>query len=420
MAQKQPSWRCGRCHVIMKGSFPRCWKCGQEWQACVDHSFVPPDHQGQGHQHAYNSQTGQPPPWNGATWQDSGSRSPRTRSRRNTGKSKKHGKHNQNDAWQMDTHHQSKGYGKGYEQSTHMQGPMMPMSPMMPMPQMMMQYPQQQVMAAPYPVPPPDKGSGKGSAASSTMTMPSPPPTAITGPPGQWAPTMQMMPVPAVPAGPGTIDEAAEEIKKESKAQANLNRLLKQMKKDEESLTSDLQKMAHTMQKQDERDNTKELGVAVKVLGQAKEDLIEAEGAKAQLLSQWKTFLQQSVVKWREFSAQFQASESAHQASIQAARLNVRKAQRRFDLISKREQAQSGDTIPISDEEEESEEMVDATADQQDPGAQRIHEGMTTIVNSLVELSASADLLEQRVKRPRTEKEDGLGDGGPGGGASFH
>ena len=68
--------------------------------------------------------------------------------------------------------------------------------------------------------------------------------------------------------------------------------------------------------------------------------------------------------------------------------------------------------------------MVDATTDQQDPGAQRIHEGMTTIVNSLVELSASADLLEQRVKRPRTDKEDIPGDGGAGGvggpGGSFH
>ena len=41
--------------------------------------------------------------------------------------------------------------------------------------------------------------------------------------------------------------------------------------------------MAHTMQKQDERDNTKELSVAVKILGQAKEDLLEAENAKAQL-----------------------------------------------------------------------------------------------------------------------------------------
>jgi len=286
----------------MKGSFPRCWKCGQEWNACHDTSFIPPEHRTQ-HQ-TYNQVSGQPPPWNGATWQDSGSRSPRARS-----KKKKQNKNNAGDHWH------SKGQGKGYDA---MQGPMMPAQQMMPMmmpyPQ---QYPQQQVMTAPFVPPPPDKGGGKGSTVPQPMTLPSPPPTALTGPPGHWAPTLQMMPVPALPTGAGVPPETAEEVKKEGKAQANLNRLLKQMKKDEDSLTSDLQKMAHTMQKQDERDNTKELGVAVKVLGQAKEDLIEAESAKAQLLSQWKNFLQQSVVKWREFSAQFQASESAHQASIQ-------------------------------------------------------------------------------------------------------
>jgi len=233
---------------------------------------------------------------------------------------------------------------------------------------------------------------------------------------------MQMMPIPAAPTGP--VEASTDEVKKEGKAQANLNRLLKQMKKDEDSLTSDLQKMAHTMQKQDERDNTKELSVAVKILGQAKEDLLEAENAKAQLLSQWKTFLQQSVVKWREFSAQFQASESAHQNSIQTAKLNVKRAQRRFDQASKREQAQPGDAIQVSDEEEDvdlQEDPGDGSLDQQDQGAQRIHDGMNMIVKSLVELSASADLLEQRVKRPRTEKEDTMVDGGAGGsgGASF-
>ena len=394
----------------MKGSFPRCWKCGQEWQSCADSTFVPPDHHGQ--QKAYNQQSGQPPPWNGATWQDTGSRSPRTRSRK-----KKSGKNYQNDQWHGDVYNQQKGYGKGYDQMAHMQGPMMPMQPMLPM--AMPFQPQQQVMAPPPSSQMADKGTGKGYPSQpAAMQIPPPPTTSISGPPGHWAPTMQMMPVPAIPINTGVTEDSVEEQKKESKAQNNLNRLLKQMKKDESTLSSDLQKMAHTMQKQDERDNTKELGVAVKVLGQAKEDLLEAENAKAQPLSQWKTFLQQSVVKWREFSAQFHASESAHQASILAARLNVRRAQRRFDLASKREQAEAGEAIQVSDDEEDGDLMDDAAADQQDTGAQRIHDGMNTIVSSLVELSASADLLEQRVKRPRTDKEDHSGENGPG--ASFH
>ena len=39
--------------------------------------------------------------------------------------------------------------------------------------------------------------------------------------------------------------------------------------------------------------------------------------------------------------------------------------------------------------------------------AQRIHQGMASIVTSLEELSTSADPLEQRVKRPRVSAPDG-------------
>ena len=68
------------CHVVMKGTFPRCWKCGQEWGQCSDPSFTPPDRRGQ----AYNQHQVQPPPWDGQQWHNSnsGSWSPRTRTRR--------------------------------------------------------------------------------------------------------------------------------------------------------------------------------------------------------------------------------------------------------------------------------------------------------------------------------------------------
>ena len=42
MAQKQPSWRCATCHVVMKGTFPRCWKCGQEWAIVTTHPSLHP------------------------------------------------------------------------------------------------------------------------------------------------------------------------------------------------------------------------------------------------------------------------------------------------------------------------------------------------------------------------------------------
>ena len=146
---------------------------------------------------------------------------------------------------------------------------------------------------------------------------------------------------------------------------------------------------------------------AVKALGDAKQDLLEAENARAQLLSQWKSFLQQSVVKWREFTANFQASESAHQQGVQAAKLEVRRAQRAFDLASKREQPGKEDTVDISDEEEDTEVIEEAMEDPHNESVQRIHQGMTSIVTSLEELSSSADQLDQRVKRPRTSGAEG-------------
>ena len=136
---------------------------------------------------------------------------------------------------------------------------------------------------------------------------------------------------------------------------------------------------------------------------------MEAENARAQLLSQWKICLQQSVIKWREFTANFQASDTAHQASAQEARLAVKRAQRCFDLATKREQSGKGDAQIISDEEDEIKVTEDMTGESsREESAQKIHEGMSSIVASLEELSlsSSADQLEQRVKRARTSAEE--------------
>ena len=160
--------------------------------------------------------------------------------------------------------------------------------------------------------------------------------------------------------------------------------------------------MAHEMKKQDEKNHMKGLHSALRALGQAKDALLEAENARAQLLSQWKTFLQQSVIKWREFTANFQASDTAHQASVQEARLAVKRAQRCFDVATKQEQSGSGNAQVISDDEEELDLTEDMTVDSREESAQKIHEGMSLIVASLEELSSSADQLEERVKRPRT------------------
>ena len=208
-----------------------------------------------------------------------------------------------------------------------------------------------------------------------------------------------MMQFPTAPAAPA-VPVPQEDVIKEGKAQKNLNRLLKEMKKEEDTLSPNLQSMAHELKKQDEKSNMQGLHSAVRDLGNAKNDLLEAENARVQLLSQWKHFLQQSVVKWKEFTMNFQASDSAHQASVQAARLAVRKAQRAFNLASKREHIGKNEPWPVSDDEDEAADEMNV--DPKEESAQKTHDGMSSIVTSLEELSSSADLLEQRVKRPRT------------------
>lgn len=214
------------------------------------------------------------------------------------------------------------------------------------------------------------------------------------------------MPIPVPPNVPAANPGLSVEAKTDMQAQKKLNKLLSAMKKEEDTLSPQLQSMAHEMQKKDERNSTQETILAAKELGEAKEALLEAENARAQLLSNWKLFLQQSVVKWQEFTSQFQASEVAHQAAIQQARLQVRRSQRRFDHASRSITTDEDiSTHVISDEETDDMETKEEDVHNAE-GANKIHEGMSSIVTSLKVLSESADQLEQRVKRPRKNPED--------------
>ena len=111
---KRPPWRCIHCHVIMKGTFPRCWKCGFEWAQCADRDFVPPDQKQQ------DEAT-----WGSAQWQYQNPKSPRTRSRRPS-----RSKHRQSDAqWQggdQQGYHGGGGQGHGHMQQGQMTMPTMP------------------------------------------------------------------------------------------------------------------------------------------------------------------------------------------------------------------------------------------------------------------------------------------------------
>jgi len=303
--------------------------------------------------------------------------------------------------WQEgDQQQHGKGRGKGQEQGFAQA----PMVPFMPFPHMMPPY-SQPMMQPPLPPPATDKGAGKGAMPSPPMMPPNAMANAVpTMPWGNMGPMMQMQ---TAPTSSTLVSEPATSYRQDGPAQQKLNRLLREMKKEEDNLPPHLQSIAHEMQKQDEKNSIKTLSQAVKALGEAKQDLLEAENARAQLLSQWKLFLQQSVVKWREFSASFHASESAHQQGVLAAKQAVKQAQKTFDMASKKEQSGKEGAVTISDDDGDNDVGDDVMEDPHNESVQRIHQGMDSIVTSLEELSTSADQLEQRVKRPRVAPSDG-------------
>ena len=268
------------------------------------------------------------------------------------------------------------------------------------------------------------KGAGKGFAVPSMAAPPPPPPPLLMHPPLQqgvpWMPTpmpaMQSMPfmppsldsnVMPVPqqAPPEVLDP--EDFKAALSAQQKLNKIMKAARK-EENLSPEFQTLVQTEKKKDDKESTNNLLAAVRAHGKAKEALVEVENSRMQLWAQWRTFLQQSVIKWKEYTSQFQASEAAFQKRMQDATSTLRKAQRRVDLAKKRADAIEEEGVHcVTDDEMEESEVLEEPEVPKDENAMKIQEGLDQVVTSLTVLSESADKLEPKTKRPRTKDDEG-------------
>jgi hypothetical protein len=235
----------------------------------------------------------------------------------------------------------------------------------------------------------------------------------------QQMPHMNMMPfmppqldqqvMQTVPQQSSMMTPDLEDYKAEMSAQTKLNKIMKAAKK-EDHLSPEFQSLVATERKKDDKESTSNLLAAVKAHGKAKEALMEVENSRMQLWSQWRVFLQASVTKWKEYTSQFQASETAFQHQMQAATLHLKKAQKRVDLAKKRADAigKEDETLEISDDdmEENETDLPEEEELPRDENAQRIQEGLNQVVTSLSHLSESADKLEPKSKRPRTREEE--------------
>lgn len=237
----------------------------------------------------------------------------------------------------------------------------------------------------------------------------------------QHMPMMQQMPVMApspettfLGQPPATVMPKVapnEEQTVGRKIQQKLNKIVNAAKK-EEHLSPEFQDLVHAEMKKDNKERSRNLHTAVTALDKAKEAQLEVENARLQLWGQWRLFLQQSVVKWKEYTTQFQTAETAFQQQAQDAHWNLKRAQKHLDIAKKRMDADDKEDACLVSSEEETEEM-DAKEEGEigrDENALKIQEGLHQVVTSLEVLSESAEKLEPKAKRPRKTEEEG-GDG---------
>ena len=243
-------------------------------------------------------------------------------------------------------------------------------------------------------------------AAFSQQHMAPPPPPPIpqgpmTAPDQFWLQQMKQMPVLNATAAPSPTPAS-------SPAEVHLQNILGALRQSEETWTPEVQLAVQQMDRSNLQLNLGQVHASVDEIGRAKTEVVEAEAARLRLVTSWRTFLQYSVSRWKEYAGLFQTQESAIQEQIASAKHKLTRAQRRFGKTS--EVVRDG-TVHISDEEdEESEHKLVKDEDMQSEATQKIAAGLTQVVNSLQELSDQAEAEERKAKRSRTSGEDLAGD----------
>ena len=235
---------------------------------------------------------------------------------------------------------------------------------------------------------------------------PPPPPPVPQGPmaaPDQfWMQQMKQMTVlsAATPPAAGSAPSAAE---------IHLQNILGALRQSEETWTPEVQQAVQKMDHSNLQLNLGQVHASVDEIGRAKTEVVEAEAARLRLVTSWRTFLQYSVARWKEYAGLFQSQETAIQEQIASAKHKLTRAQRRFGKTS--EVVRDG-TVQISDGEDETSELAQIKDEEmRSESTQKIAAGLTQVVNSLQELSEHAEAEERKAKRLRKSGEDPQGDG---------
>ena len=271
----------------------------------------------------------------------------------------------------------------------------------------------------PAPVPPASKGDGKGQTIgkgqfANNVLVPPPPPPLIAAAPLMIAPStsfQQASPQESVWASQtGSHDGTAfaPVAAPPSDAEVRLKSLLKELKRaPEESLTPALQEEVKKNTAREEEIAAKGLHKAVDKVKKARKAVSTANAARVKLMTDWRVFLQQSVVTWQEYTTMFQTQERALQETLNTAIESLATAKRNF--CEQSGSMKEADAQEISDEERDQNEP---DINMQSENSKRLHEVLASVVTSLQDLSEKAEQEEQKAKRQRKATEPTEEDGG--------
>lgn len=361
MASTKQPWRCRICYKMAKPSMPRCAWCGKTWQEVMDYTFQPGYAQ---HQQPHVGSAG----WSQAGQGNAQGRKPTPRRKSRRGK-RDGGSHPQSGQQQGAQGAATHYYPPGNWAPNPGNGPYV--------------HPQMH--------PPP--------VAPQQNFAPPPPPPLPQGPvpaPDQfWIQQMNQMPV--LNAAPTAAMSSTP-----SAAELHLQNILGALRHSEETWTPEVQQAVQKVDQTNLQLNLGQVHASVHEIGRAKTEVAEAEAARLRLITSWRTFLQYSVSRWKEYASLFQSQETAIQNQITAAKAQLVQAQRQFGRTS--EVVRDG-SIQISDEEDgtdNSELKQVKDEEMKSEAAHKIAAGLSQVVDSLQQLSDQAEAEERKAKRLRS------------------
>lgn len=166
---------------------------------------------------------------------------------------------------------------------------------------------------------------------------------------------------------------------------ATLQALLTALRKDETSLSSDVQSILQRSELQASKISTKELHAAVNRLDQAKKQWTLSKSARLRLHTKWRDYVVQSMDRWKEYVTSFETQDEALEKEQHQA-LDQLKAAREALTASKKlalETADGETTIVDDDEEDFMNDVVES--------GRGVMESLQSVVTTFEQLKHKAD-----------------------------